>query len=69
MDRSFFSKLNILGNGFINSKCKRRSEFVWNDLIKYNLEKVGVLDNMKLKSELKTFSLDETNSIVFDYGY
>jgi hypothetical protein len=39
---------------------------VWNDLIKYNLEKVGVLDNMKLRIE-NTFSVDEANSIVFDY--
>jgi hypothetical protein len=68
MVRSFFSKLNILGNGFIEFKVKG-DLVVWNDLIKYNLEKVGVLGNMKLKSELKTFSLDETNSMVFDYGY
>jgi hypothetical protein len=37
-----FFKIKYTWNGFIDSKCKKRSEFVWNDLIKYNLEKVGV---------------------------
>jgi hypothetical protein len=58
MVRSFFLKIKYTWKRFYRiQNVKRRSEFVWNDLIKYNLEKVGVLDNMKLKSELKTHSV------------
>jgi hypothetical protein len=54
MVRSFFLKIKYTWKRFYRiQNVKRRSEFVWNDLIKYNLEKVGVLDNMKLKANWK----------------
>jgi hypothetical protein len=65
----FFSKIKYTWKRFYRiQNVKRRSEFVWNDLIKYNLEKGWRFGQYETEKRIEnTFSLDEANSIVFDY--
>jgi hypothetical protein len=65
----FFSKIKYTWKRFYRIQhVKRRSEFVWNDLIKYNLEKGWRFGQYETEKRIEnTFSVDEANSIVFDY--
>jgi hypothetical protein len=47
---------------------KKRSEFVWNDLIKYNLEQGWRFGQFEIEKRIEnTFNVDENNLITFNY--
>lgn len=65
----FFTKIKYMWKRFYRIlNVKDRSEFVWKDLIKYNLEKGWRFGQYETEKRIQsTFSVGENNSILFDY--
>ena len=65
----FFTKIKYTWKRFYRIlNVKDRSEFVWKDLIKYNLEKGWRFGQYETEKRIQcTFSVGENNSILFDY--
>lgn len=65
----FFAKIKYTWKQFYRIlNVKNRSEFVWKDLVKYNLEKGWRFGQYQSEKRIEnTFHVGENNSIEFDY--